>query len=185
MFHTPMMKKSGIRGLDGSLAGSAAYVDCVAMEIVGVAQAACSRIAGKRSAGMTDASHLPERLPQIAGAIRDPSNPNHFMVARPVAQRLRIFLGARMLAETKNALCLIEVGRKAHDPVYHVPPEDLRVPLDKTDRTTHCPLKGDASYFALGGEEVGWAYLAPFEFAAVLAGLHAFWASKVRIELGG
>ena len=134
---------------------------------------------------MTDAAPARESLPLVAGAIRNPSNPNHFMVARQVAQRLRVFLGERVLAETTHALCLIEIGRKAHDPVFYVPPGDLLVALDKTDRTTHCPLKGDASYFALGGEELGWSYLAPFDFAAVLTGLHAFWASKVRIELGG
>jgi uncharacterized protein (DUF427 family) len=134
---------------------------------------------------MPDAIQLPEGVPQVAGAIRNPSNPSHFMVARSVAQRLRVFQGERLLAETTLALCLIEIGRKAHDPVFYVPPGDLLVALDKIDKTTHCPLKGDASYFALDGAEVGWAYLSPFDFATVLSGLHAFWASKVRIELGG
>jgi uncharacterized protein (DUF427 family) len=124
-------------------------------------------------------------VPQVEGAIRNPANPHHFMVAKPVERRVRIYRGERLLAETTRAVCVIEIGRKAHDPVFYVPPEDVVVPLERLDKTTHCPLKGDASYYAVDGEEVGWAYRTPLDFAAVLAGRHAFWASKVRIEQGG
>lgn len=121
---------------------------------------------------------------QVEGAIRDPSNPHHFMVAKPVDGRVRIYWGACLLADTTKAFWLIEIGRKAHNPVLYVPPEDLATAFGKTDKTTHCPLKGDASYYTVDGEEVGWAYLDPFAFAAVLTGRHAFWAGKVRIEQG-
>jgi uncharacterized protein (DUF427 family) len=123
-------------------------------------------------------------IPQVEGAIRQPGSPHHFMVAKPVDHRVRIWRGERLIADTCDALCLIEMSRKAYDPVIYVPPEDVAVPLESVDKTTHCPLKGDASYYALDGEEVGWAYLEPFDFAAVLARRHAFWASKVRIEQG-
>jgi len=121
-------------------------------------------------------------IPQVEGAIRQPGNPHHFMVVKPVDRRVRIWRGAQLLADTLDAVCLIEVGRKAYDPVIYVSPEDVTVALESVDKTAHCPLKGDASYYAIGGEEIGWAYVTPFEFAAVLAGRHAFWASKVRIE---
>lgn len=134
--------------------------------------------------GTPETMNTPEIVAPVADAIREPSNPNHFMVARPVTRRLRVFQGDQLLAETTNALCLVEIGRKAYDPVFYVPPEDLLVALDKTEKTTRCALKGDASYFALDGEEIGWAYLTPFDFAAVLTGLHAFWADRVRFELG-
>lgn len=123
-------------------------------------------------------------IPQIEGAIRQPGNPHHFMVAKPVGRRLRIWRGARLIADTNDALCLIEVSSKAYDPVYYVPPNDIVAALEPVHKTTHCSLKGDASYYAVDGEEVGWSYQEPFDFAAVLAGLHAFWASKVRIEQG-
>lgn len=121
-------------------------------------------------------------IAQVEGAIRQPSNPHHFMVLKPVNRRTRISFRDRLLAETTGAFCLIEIGRKAHDPVFYVPGQDLVVALDEIDKTTHCPLKGDASYYGVDGEEVGWAYLDPFDFAAALTGLYAFWASKVRIE---
>jgi len=131
---------------------------------------------------MTDALAA---VPPVEGAIRNPANPNHFMVIKPVDRRVRIFYGERLLADTTNAVCVIEIGRKAYDPVLYVPAGDLAAPLDEIDKTTHCPLKGDASYYAVDGEEVGWAYNEPFDFAAGLAGRHAFWARKVRIEQGG
>lgn len=123
-------------------------------------------------------------IPQVEGAIRQPGSPHHFMVAKPVDRRVRIWCGDRLIADTGDALCLIEVSSRVYDPVIYVPPEDVVTPLEHVDKTTHCPLKGDASYYAFDGEEVGWAYLAPFDFAAVLAGRHAFWTSKVRIEQG-
>ena len=123
-------------------------------------------------------------VPEVEGAIRQPGNPHHFMVINPVERRVRIWRGERLIADTRDALWLIEVGRKAYDPVIYVPPEDVVVPLERVDKTTHCPLKGDASYYAVDGAEIGWAYLEPFDFAAVLARRHAFWASKVRIEHG-
>ena len=124
-------------------------------------------------------------IPQVEGAIREPGSPHHFMVAKPIDRRVRIWHGERLIADTNDAFCLIEVGRRALDPVIYVPPEDIVVRLESLDKTTHCPLKGDASYYAVDGEEVGWAYLEPFDFAAVLARRHAFWAAKVRIEQGG
>lgn len=64
-------------------------------------------------------------IPQVEGAIRQPGNPHHFMVARPVGRRLRIWRGDRLIADTTNVLCLIEMSSRAYDPVYYVPPEDV------------------------------------------------------------
>lgn len=121
-------------------------------------------------------------IPQVEGAIRQPSNPHHFMVLKPVDRTVRIWFGEQLLADTSDALCLVEISRKAHDPVLYIPAKDMVFELDEIDKTTHCPLKGDASYFGVGGVEVGWAYREPFDFASELAGRHAFWSDKVRIE---
>lgn len=123
--------------------------------------------------------------PPVEGAIRNPANPNHFMVLKPVDGRVRVFAGKKLIADTIDAVCVIEIGRKAYDPVVYVPSEDIAAQLQRTEKTSHCPLKGEAGYYAIDGEEIGWSYVQPFEFADQLAGRHAFWASKVRIELGG
>ena len=57
-------------------------------------------------------------IAQVEGAIRQPGNPHHYMVAKPVDKRVRIWRGDRLIADTNDALCLIEIGRRAYDPVY-------------------------------------------------------------------
>ncbi|MBX2853387.1 MAG: DUF427 domain-containing protein [Rhodobacteraceae bacterium] len=104
------------------------------------------------------------------------------MALKPVKAQVKLFFGDRLLADTSNAIRLVEVGRSVYDPVLYLPQQDLALALDRLDKSTHCPLKGDASYHALDGEEVAWSYDAPFDFAAQLRGLLAFWPSKVRIE---
>jgi len=114
--------------------------------------------------------------------VRNPANPDHFMMIERVGGRVRVFAGERLIAASDAALEVREVGRKTYDPVLYVPAADLAVELQPTARTSHCPLKGDATYYALDGDEIGWSYITPFAFAGALAGCHAFWPSKVRIE---
>jgi len=114
--------------------------------------------------------------------VRNPANPDHLMVIEPVDGRVRFFMGERLIAASDAVLEVREVGRKAYDPVLYVTARDLAVALQPTARTSHCPLKGDAAYFALDGLEIGWSYTRPFDFAGALAGYHAFWPAKVRVE---
>lgn len=114
--------------------------------------------------------------------VRNPANPDHFMVIEPVDGRVRFFMGERLIAASDAGLRVREVGRKAYDPVLYVPARDLAVALQPTARTTHCPLKGDAAYYALHGLEISWSYTTPFDFAGALAGCHAFLPAKVRVE---
>ena len=123
-------------------------------------------------------------VPSVEGAMRNPDNLNHFMVAKPVERRVRVFLGDKMLAETSKALRLVEIGKAAYDPLLYIPMADVILPLEPMDKTTHCPLKGDANYFSFEGNEISWSYLEPFEFSKAIKGHHAFWPSKVRIEEG-
>jgi len=120
----------------------------------------------------------------VEGAIRNPGAPNHFMVIKPIDQRLRIYSGETLLADTTSALRVIEIGKTAYHPVVYIPAAALQVSLSPSDKTTHCPLKGDASYFSFEGEEISWSYTSAFEFADALSDHHAFWASKVRIVEG-
>lgn len=128
---------------------------------------------------------MPDDLPLAhLDVIRNPGNAAHFMALKPVKQRVRIYAGDTLLADSHNAVRLVEVGRGVYDPLIYVPKEDLTAPLEKLDKSTHCPLKGDASYHAFQGEEIAWSYDAPLDFAKGLAGLRAFWPAKVRIEEG-
>ena len=122
--------------------------------------------------------------PAIEGAIANPSNPRHFMVLRPIDRQIRVFAGDRLIADTMAAVRLIEVGKTIYDPLVYVPATDLCQPLERIEKSTICPLKGEAAYFALEGEEISWAYPEPYDFAHALEGYHAFWPGKVRIEEG-
>ncbi|MFZ2099684.1 MAG: DUF427 domain-containing protein [Oricola sp.] len=118
--------------------------------------------------------------------IHNPGNDAHFMRVRPVAATVRVSRGGGLLAETRAALRVLETGRDVYDPVLYVPEADVAAPLDPVPgKSTHCPLKGDCSYFAFHGEEIAWSYDRPFEWSAMLKGHIAFYANKVTIEETG
>lgn len=120
----------------------------------------------------------------VEGAIRNPDNPHHFMVLKPVNHLVKIFRGDELLAKTNNALRVIEIGKSVYDPILYIPTKDVIASLTRTEKTSHCPLKGNATYFEFTGEEIAWSYSRPFDFAKELRDHHAFWSSKIRIEEG-
>ena len=120
----------------------------------------------------------------VEGAIRNPDNPHHFLVLKPVNHLVKIFRGDELLAKTNNALRAIEIGKSVYDPVLYIPTKDVIASLTRTEKTSHCPLKGNATYFEFEGEEIAWSYLRPFDFAKELRDHLAFWSSKVRVEEG-
>jgi uncharacterized protein (DUF427 family) len=63
----------------------------------------------------------------------------------------------------------------------YFPPGDVAAEsLQPTDTSTHCPWKGDASYYdvVIGGErlnDAAWFYSAPFDAAKPITDYVAFW----------
>jgi uncharacterized protein (DUF427 family) len=72
-----------------------------------------------------------------------------------------------------------------HQPIYYFPPEDVRADvLEDSDRHTHCPKKGDASYYTIraGGDVVeagAWYYPDPLAGAPPIKGLIAFYFNRM------
>jgi len=115
--------------------------------------------------------------------IHNPDNDAHFMRIKPVEATVRIRKGGLTIAETTQALRVLETGRDVYDPALYIPLEDVIAPLEPLqDKSTHCPLKGDASYFSLNGGEIAWTYDRPIKWSEQLSGHVAFWRSKVTIE---
>jgi uncharacterized protein (DUF427 family) len=91
-------------------------------------------------------------------------------------------LNGKTVADSLNTLLLFETG---HRPIYYFPRQDVRADfLKRTDHRTHCPFKGDASYWtlAVGDREVAnavWGYEQPIEAAAPIKGHLAFYWDKV------
>lgn len=121
--------------------------------------------------------------------IHNPNEPRHFMRLKPAGRSVTVHWNGHLLASTSNALRCLEVGKDLYDPVLYIPWDDVRAPLtQRTDVSTHCPVKGDAVYFDLmedtGGaliDKIGWSYPDPVKDAGDLAGRIAFDTSKVTI----
>lgn len=94
---------------------------------------------------------------------------NHIKI-RKVSGTWSVRAGGAVLGETKNALELVEGD---YAPVIYFPRQDVAVAfLDQTEKTTHCPHKGDAAYFSVVTksttlENAVWSYESP------LAGVEA------------
>ncbi|MGR3453633.1 DUF427 domain-containing protein [Pseudooceanicola sp.] len=94
--------------------------------------------------------------------------------------------GGAVLAESRNALELSEDG---HADVIYFPREDVAMAfLDRTDHGTHCPKKGDASYYSIMTkstelQNAAWSYEDPLPEAERIRDHLAFYASDtVTVE---
>jgi len=115
--------------------------------------------------------------------VRNPDNEAHFMHVKPVRLRVKVRRGGQVLAESTNALRIMETGREPYDPVIYIPRADIADALQPVSgKSTHCPLKGDASYFTLDGDEIAWTYDRPLAGAEPIRDHVAFYADKVSIE---
>ncbi|MEL6172664.1 MAG: DUF427 domain-containing protein, partial [Pseudomonadota bacterium] len=90
--------------------------------------------------------------------------------------------GGAVLGESKNALALSE---GAMPDVIYFPREDIAMAfLDASDHSSHCPHKGDASYFSIVTKSqtlknAVWSYEAPNEDVARIKDHLAFYVSDV------
>jgi uncharacterized protein (DUF427 family) len=114
--------------------------------------------------------------------------PDHPITISPSRSRVRVRLGGDVLAETADALALKE---STYPVVHYIPRNAVQMDrLVKTDRSTHCPYKGDASYFSIVGkdgtrvENAVWSYETPFPAMKEIAGYLAFYPNKVEISAG-
>ncbi len=100
------------------------------------------------------------------------------VATEPNPRRVRVFFGGEAVADSSSTLYLFETG---HLPVYYFPRADVRFDLlEPTSNRTHCPYKGDASYYTViaGGrryEDAVWAYPEPIESVPELADYVAFY----------
>ena len=100
----------------------------------------------------------------------------------PASETVRVTFKGELIAESRDALALKE---GSYPTVYYFPRKDVKMErLVRTSHMTHCPLKGDASYFSLvnGPENAVWSYEQPYdEMVAIKDGL-AFYPDKFEIK---
>ncbi|MEM0949348.1 MAG: DUF427 domain-containing protein [Pseudomonadota bacterium] len=86
--------------------------------------------------------------------------------------------GGAVLAESTNAL---ELREGDYSPVIYFPRADIAMAfLESTEKSTHCPHKGDASYFSIVTkstmlDDAAWTYETPHDDVSAIAGHVAFY----------
>jgi uncharacterized protein (DUF427 family) len=126
-------------------------------------------------------THLSMVNAMTAPPVRLPG-PEHPIAIRPNAKRVRVSIGGRIVADTRNALTLQETQ---YPPVQYIPRED--VDMSSSERTSHasyCPYKGEASYysFPIGGARstnAAWSYESPHAAVAQIKDHLAFYPDRV------
>jgi uncharacterized protein (DUF427 family) len=102
----------------------------------------------------------------------------HTITTEPAGRRLIAQRAdGTVLADSTDALLLHETGCPVRT---YFPREHVRLDLlARTDHRSHCPFKGDASYWTAEGlGNVVWSYEDPIPERADITGRIAFWDEK-------
>ena len=112
--------------------------------------------------------------------------PDHPITITHSGKRVRVTFAGKTIADTQRALILKEASYPA---VNYIPREDANMgALQRTDHASHCPYKGDASYFTItvdgrSADNAVWSYEQPFPAMAEIKDHLAFYPSRVdKIE---
>lgn len=106
-------------------------------------------------------------------------HPDHRIETKPAKQRVRVTYNGEVIADSGDAIVMQE---NKYPPVYYLPRKDVKMDrLVRSSHRTHCPFKGDASYFSLKGgpENAVWSYEQPYDEMAAIKERLAFYPDKV------
>ncbi len=104
-----------------------------------------------------------------------------YITVRPAAGTWVVRAGGAVLGESKSAL---ELSEGDYPAVIYFPPSDLAMAfLEKTDHSTHCPHKGDASYYSIVTKSktlknAAWTYETPSDDVQDIKDHIAFYPSE-------
>ena len=108
--------------------------------------------------------------------------PDHPITIEANPSRVVVRVGGEIIADPNNALTLREAS---YPPVQYIPRRDVDMDaLTRSEDTTYCPYKGDASYYSvpIGGDRsrnAVWTYEMPFEAMAQIRDYIAFYPDRV------
>ena len=114
-------------------------------------------------------------------AIKIPG-PDHPITIERNPSRVVVTLGGKVIADTAHALTLREAS---YPPVHYIPRKDVDMAaLTRSQHSTYCPYKGDASYYSIpaGGERsvnAIWSYEDPYETVVAIKEHVAFYPDRV------
>ena len=96
--------------------------------------------------------------------------------------RLKVTFNGMVIADTRQALVLKEGPLP---PANYIPREDVSMSyLQRTNHSTHCPFKGDASYFSVNAngrlvDNAVWTYETPIESVVQIKNYLVFYPDKM------
>jgi uncharacterized protein (DUF427 family) len=108
--------------------------------------------------------------------------PDHPISIETNPSRIVVKIAGKIIADTSAALTLRETS---YPPVQYVPRQDVDMTvLTRSEHTSFCPYKGDASYYDIpaGGDRsrnAVWTYEDPFEAMAQIKDYVAFYPDRV------
>jgi len=110
--------------------------------------------------------------------------PKHRISTKPAGVRVQVKFNGDVIADTRDAIALEESmsGSTVAPVVYYIPRKDVQMDrLARTSHQTHCPFKGQASYYSLanGPENAVWTYEQPYDEMTAIKELLAFYPDKV------
>jgi uncharacterized protein (DUF427 family) len=128
---------------------------------------------------------VPSLAPTIthrSGASARAGTADHPITIETEAHRLRVKFAGVVVADSTKALVLREAN---YPPVAYIPRQDANMALlVRTDRKTHCPYKGEASYYSVQAngqlaDNAVWTYEHPLADVADIAGHLAFYPDRI------
>ena len=112
--------------------------------------------------------------------------PKHQVSTRPSSAHVVVKLKGQVIADTRHAVEMHETheGHVLAPVVYYLPRKDVKMErLIRTSHTTHCPHKGDATYYSVCNGRTArnavWSYEQPLAQMQAIQGHLAFYPDKV------
>ena len=108
--------------------------------------------------------------------------PHHPITIERNRSRVVVTVAGTVIADTARALTLREAR---YPPVHYIPREDVDMArLERSEHSTYCPYKGDASYYSVpagGPRSVNavWTYEEPHEAVGAIRNHLAFYPDRV------
>jgi uncharacterized protein (DUF427 family) len=112
--------------------------------------------------------------------------PDHPITVTPAGVRVVVRSGEHVVADSTNALALQE---STYPVAYYLPLEDTNQEfLQRTDHSTYCPFKGDASYYSVVTPDgtvanAVWSYEKPYDAVSTIEGRVAFYTDRLEVTV--